>query len=599
MFARFTGGFVSPSVCSLALVCFSATALTAAPQLRLSTAAVGPLYMEVGGSVPAQTINAFNIGDGSLHLSIASSAPWLNASLGLPTTCQGGPVTACIPIQMSVYPASLGIGTYTESLIISDPKAIDTPQTVTVTVQVNGAPSNVDLYVTPAGGPLPSASVTVNTGGTVQASAKTSDGGNWLSFTTAGAGSYNFFTPNKLTATAQPGQSGNYTGTVVLSGSSFAQDNRTINVNLHVTSQPILQVAPIVIQGLPGTINFQNTGLGSLAITGASVNLSLPGAGSNEWFTDVRVASATSVTVSVLNSGAPGYTPMLQGSYAGILTLNSNAANNPTAFPLRLNFPVTSGPTVFFGGVVDNASFAGGQSIGSGTIAAAFGSQLSRGVAAYASKLPLPTTLANVQILVNGTPAPLFYVDPNQIDFQVPFGLAAGTMLLQPVVNGQPGNIISAPVDSIAPRLFTLRNLAAAPDGLPYGIIINSSDGTLAVPSNLGVPSHPAHRGDFITIYALGLGPVSPASATGDAAPSSEPLARISNPIQVYFGGGFITPTSVTPSYAGLAPAFVGLYQINVTIPPDAPVGNIPITLNMPNHASNSVEMAIDPSPTM
>ena len=67
--------------------------------------------------------------------------------------------------------------------------------------------------------------------------------------------------------------------------------------------------------------------------------------------------------------------------------------------------------------------------------------------------------------------------------------------------------MISGPVDSIAPRLFSLKQLPAAPDTYAYGIVINSSDNTLALPSNLGVPAHPAHPGDVVTIYALAWGP--------------------------------------------------------------------------------------------
>ena len=227
-----------------------------------------------------------------------------------------------------------------------------------------------------------------------------------------------------------------------------------------------------------------------------------------------------------------------------------------------------------------------------------FGSQLSPSGPTYASSLPLPTTLAGVQVLINGTPAPLFYVDANQADIQVPFGLTAGQMTVQVVRNGQPGNLISAAVDSIAPRLFALRGLPAAPDSSPYGIVINSSDGTLTMPSNLGVPAHPAHPGDVLTIYALGLGPVAPSVGTGAGAPGSEPLARSANPVQVLFGGGFLGSSTAVPAYAGLAPNFAGLYQINVTIPPDAPIGNVPVMINMPGHASNFVEIAIAPNPT-
>jgi len=161
----------------------------------------------------------------------------------------------------------------------------------------------------------------------------------------------------------------------------------------------------------------------------------------------------------------------------------------------------------------------------------------------------------------------------------------------QVVRNGQPGNRVSVTIDSIAPRLFALRQLPAAPDGSPYGVALNS-DGTLVLPSSLGVAAHPARRGDVITIYALGLGPVSPTVNTGDPSPSAEPLARLSNQLQVVYGSGG-GAVSAVPSYAGLAPGFAGLYQINVLVPQNAPTGNVPVAINIPGHISNLVELAI------
>lgn len=579
-------GYVRPDLCIL-LVTMSAATLTAAPQLRLSTTAVGPVYVESGGSASAQTVNAFNIGDGSLNPSIASSASWLSGSLGALANCSGGPVTTCIPISVTMTTSGLPIGTYTESLTLTDPNAIDSPQNITVTVQVNGAPTSVDLYVTPNAGPSPVATLPVNTGVGVHSSIKTSDNNSWLSFSQSGGGSFSFYTPYQIQVTAQPGQSGNYSGTVTLSGSPNPPDNTAINVNLHVTTQPILQISPIVLNLVQGQIvntdvNFQNIGMGSLSITGV-------GTSGVSWLT-ASLLNGTGVT---LTSNTTSLNP---GTYTATLTLSSNAANTAVPIPVRLNLASASGPMLSVAGVVDNAAFSSGKPVGSGTIAAVFGSQFASGPT-YASTVPLPTVLGGIQVLVNGVPAPLFYVDSGQADIQVPFGMTAGQMVLQAVRNGQSGNQISAQVDSVAPRLFALTSLPAAPDSSPYGIVINSSDNTLALPNNLGVPAHPAHPGDVITIYALGLGPVSPSVNTGAGAPAVEPLARTPTPVQVYFGGGFITPTVATAQYSGLAPTFVGLYQVNVAIPPNAPLGNVPIMINMPGHSSNFVEMAIAPAP--
>ncbi len=588
-------GFVRRNICGILLLSFGAATLAAAPQLRLSNTAVGTIYVENGANAAAQTVNAFNVGNGALNLSVISSASWLSGTMGQPATCSGGPVTACIPIKISLNTSGLAVGTYTEWLTLTDPNAIDSPQNITVTVQVGGAPASADLYVTPNNGGATAQSgtsqMTVNTGGSVQSSIKTSDNGQWLSFALFGGGSYTFFTPYQLRVTSQPGQAeGNYSGTVVLSGSPVPADNQSVAVTMHVTSQPIVQYSPITLNLVQGqalqtyNVGFQNAGLGTLSITGVST-------AGGSWLSASAVSPTTvGVTVDTSSLGP--------GSYSGSLTLASNAANTAVPIPVRVNVAAASNPLIAVGGVVDNAAFASGQAVGSGTIAAVFGTQFSAMGAGYASSLPLPTVLNGIQVLMNGTPVPLFYIDANQADIQVPFGIT-GPVVVQVVRNGNAGNQVSAIVDSIAPRLFPLTGLPSSPDTSPYGIVINASDNTLALPSNIGVPAHPAHRGDVVTIYALGLGPVTPSVSTGAAAPAVEPLARVANPVQVLFGGGFLGSSASTPSYAGLAPNFAGLYQINVAIPLDCPLGNIPVMISMPGHASNFVEMAIAATPAM
>jgi uncharacterized protein (TIGR03437 family) len=261
---------------------------------------------------------------------------------------------------------------------------------------------------------------------------------------------------------------------------------------------------------------------------------------------------------------------------------------------VRVNVAPASSAQIAFGGVVDNAAFTAGQPVASGSIAAVFGSQLSSSGPAFASGFPLPTSLGGVQVLINGTPAPLFYADAGQVDLQIPYSFTSGQVTLQVIRNGQPGNRVSATIDSVAPRLFALRQFAAAPDGMPWGVVLNA-DGALALPQSIGMGAHPAPRGSIVTIYALGLGPVSPAVNSGDPAPAVEPLARIINQVQVVYGAGSAAAVSVTPSYAGLAPTFAGLYQVNVLIPATAPTGNVPVAITLPGHMSNTVEIAIAP----
>jgi uncharacterized protein (TIGR03437 family) len=96
-------------------------------------------------------------------------------------------------------------------------------------------------------------------------------------------------------------------------------------------------------------------------------------------------------------------------------------------------------------------------------------------------------------------------------------------------------------------------------------------------------------------IYAIGLGPTNPVVASGAAAPSS-PLARVEPTPSVIIGSTSISQNeAITPLFVGLTPGFVGLYQINVTLPVSVERGNeVPMFLNMgENVFSNRVTLAI------
>jgi uncharacterized protein (TIGR03437 family) len=140
-------------------------------------------------------------------------------------------------------------------------------------------------------------------------------------------------------------------------------------------------------------------------------------------------------------------------------------------------------------------------------------------------------------------------------------------------------------VVSRAPRLLLL--------DATYGAIVNQ-DFSLPMPTGAfgAFQTHPAHEGDALTIYAIGLGPTAPAVASGAPAPSDN-LAKLNSMPTVVFGGG-ITGVPATPFFAGLTPTASGLYQVNVIIPPGVPKGsNVAVSLVFPDSASNAAAMAI------
>ncbi|MBK9168707.1 MAG: hypothetical protein IPM24_14730 [Bryobacterales bacterium] len=554
----------------LYFLCFIADA---APVLRLSSATVGPVSIAAGQNGPQQTLEAFNSGDGALSLTLASSATWAAASTGAPRACTTRSGT-CLPININLQTASLSTGIHTARLTVADPNAADAPQEVTVTVQIGGGvPDSVTLFVAPNGS-ADQAAFTTNS------ELRATPGTPWLTLALDGGGSFRFTYPYRIVATHQPGQAeGAYTGTMALSGSTFAPDNKSVQVNLRVTSQPIARIAPERLRfrlaqdarPLAQFLTVSNRGLGTLAIE--SVTASEP------WLAAESVPGGF-VRVTASPEG------LAPGLRSATVTIAANAANAPVRVPVDLEIVAPGPPLITYRGVVDNTTFQGGGTLAPGMLAALFGEQLTREEPASAASLPLDTELGGAKVLVNGEPAPVYFSSYGQITFQIPYSTQPGPALVQVERNGQRGNQAQIPVDPSAPRLLRL--------GIgDYGILVNQ-DGTFPIPTTPGIPSRPARRGDALVIYAIGFGQTDPPVQSGVGAPGS-PLAAVPG-FSVSFAGGLQgTSNPVAPFFLGLTPGFVGLYQINVVVPDDVPSGPaISLYVERGGVFSNRVALAIE-----
>jgi minor extracellular serine protease Vpr len=100
--------------------------------------------------------------------------------------------------------------------------------------------------------------------------------------------------------------------------------------------------------------------------------------------------------------------------------------------------------------------------------------------------------------------------------------------------------------------------------------------------------SRPALRGEYIEIYATGLGQVSRLQGDGQPKPPTSAPAISALPT-VTIGGA---PATVT--FSGLAPGAVGLFQINAMVPPSAAAGDaIPVVIAIGAETSNTVTIAV------
>lgn len=163
----------------------------------------------------------------------------------------------------------------------------------------------------------------------------------------------------------------------------------------------------------------------------------------------------------------------------------------------------------------------------------------------------LPTVLPStgVRVLVNGLPGNPYYVSPTQINFLVPPNLLPGPATVQLVIDGLAGPPISVTLGAAAPAFFQLDL---------QNIIATRPDGSLITPAVSAKP------GDVVVLYATGLGQTVPPIGYGELPKSAASLQMLSE-FQVLLDGNPVDPSGIL--YAGIAPGFAGLYQINLALP--------------------------------
>ncbi len=229
-------------------------------------------------------------------------------------------------------------------------------------------------------------------------------------------------------------------------------------------------------------------------------------------------------------------------------------------------------PVVTDNGVVNAASFAGGQPVAPGSLVSIFGSELAAGLV-QADSIPLGTQLGNVSVTFNNIAAPLLFVSNGQINAQLPWdvlpaGTTSGTVNVAVTRGGATSQAKPVQVGPLSPGIFAV-NFGTGP-----AIAINL-DGTLAAAAGSvpGLTTHPAQRGDIVIILATGLGAVDAPVPNGQI-PGSQLRRTITVPT-VLFGGAPATEVD----FSGLSPQFVGVNQINVRIPANAPTGTVPLQL--------------------
>jgi len=179
------------------------------------------------------------------------------------------------------------------------------------------------------------------------------------------------------------------------------------------------------------------------------------------------------------------------------------------------------------------------------------------------------TTLGGIRVLFDGTPAPLLYVGPNQVNAIIPYDTASKSQTRVVIEkNGVAGPAqtiqlakVSFGFTTVAPGVFSVTG-----SGAGQAAAFNNSDGTL------NGPAHPASAGSSVGIYVTGLGVTDKAVPDGAITdPSLLPMNV--GTVEVFVGG-----KSARVLYAGAAPYLpAGISQVNFLIPDGVAPGNQPV----------------------
>ena len=229
-------------------------------------------------------------------------------------------------------------------------------------------------------------------------------------------------------------------------------------------------------------------------------------------------------------------------------------------------------------GIVNAASYAPFTAgIAPGELITIYGTGLADSTV-VAPGIPFPTSLGNVQVSIGGVNAPIYYVSPTQISVIVPYEATSAIAQIQVTTDGNASNVVSVFTNQTSAGVFS-----QSQNGIGDGAVLHQ-DGSLVSSSN------PARPNETVSVYLTGLGAVNPTISDGTAGPSS-PLSYTSNTTTADISG-----VTANVTYAGLAPGFAGLYQVNLTIPTGLTAGENSLDISGPDSYTSEVLISVSGS---
>jgi uncharacterized protein (TIGR03437 family) len=468
-------------------------------------------------------------------------------------------------VTVNVNPAGVAPGSYSGQVTVQGPA-----NTTSLPLSVTFYPPTALSFVLEPGASTPTnAPQTLFLEGSLPTistfSIQTQSGGNWLAATTQGLTGGTM----QVSASAAGLGPGTYQATITAIGTNSSLQ---VPVTLTVLAPPVVPLtaapASLFLSAAPGqtaTQSFTVNSPGGAAIFTMSANLypgPLGGTGVNPP-SSLTVAATSVAVASTPSQGSDAADPSPANVAPATYRVQASAAQPGTYYgnivitwdsgsltiPITLSVMATAGFPPVMANIVNAASQAPAP-LAPGEIISIYGMGTGAAHAGFAfdGKGNRPTTIDGTQVLIDGQPAPLFYVSASQINAIVPYEVgASGTATVQVVSSGLPSATWEMPVAPAAVGLFTFGG------GTGQAVALNQDN-------SVNSASNPAAEGTTIQIYGAGGGQTTtlPVSATI---------------------GGVDAPVA----YHGSAPGEVaGLLQVNAVVPPTVTPGSaLPILVSV------------------
>jgi len=549
-----------------------------------ATAVVG------GGLAPPHNFAVLNVGRGAMtwraSVSTLAGGDWLTVAPGSGTSLAGSLQVPSVELRLNQ--ARLAPGSYHGIVEIASPDADNSPQVVTVVFQVLPVGSNPgpviqpsELVFTAVAGSSPSAreASVFNLAGralTYASSAVSDVGAAWYQHVPTNA----TVTPDRpIRLVVQPDISGLTAGvrrgtlTLLFDDGSV----RPVNLILVVTGSGPNALRPSADGCAPTRLipAFQ-----SLA-EGFTVAAAWPYPIEVRVLDDCSTPMATGSVIASFSNGDPplALSALKDGRWSGTWQA-LNRAGSRVAIRISAEMPGANlrGIAEVGGGLSANQEapvvMPGGVPTISapGGILSIFGARLADS-AVTSGALPLPSQLGASSVSVAGRRLPLYFASPAQVNAQMSYDLTVNArhqvVVRRANTYAVPESVIVAPAQ---PSVFAA----------------GGSQGLIFTQAGLADANNPARAGDTILIYAAGLGDVEPRVAAGAAAPL-DTLSRVVLPVKVTIGG-----REAGVPFAGLAPGFAGVYQINAVLPEGVSAAEaVPVVIVTGGQTSPPATMAI------